>query len=156
MKPASTSMRPLPEFAPHARRVADVLQAHTRALFDAQAAGCGPGANRPRVESTVVWKSSRSSRLAFGDAALGVLIGLAAVAAFGDLADGILRLLLEFGQGFVGAALQFLRAWRSRASPTRARFPSRGGRVSTILSRRLMFERRASLRCGGAVRSGSG
>ena len=46
--------------------------------------------------------------LGLGDAALGVLIGLAPVAALDDPADGVLRLLLEFGQRLVGAALQFL------------------------------------------------
>ncbi len=56
----------------------------------------------------MVWKSSRNSRLALDDAALRVLVGLAAVAALHDPADGLLRLLFELGQRLVRAALQFL------------------------------------------------
>src|SRR5450759_4027934 len=93
--------------AAHARRVADVLHAQARPLCDAQRlyavlAGIVLGCEHRGLEILAQFA------LGFGDAALRVLIGLAPVAALHDLADGILRLLLEFGQRLIGAALQFL------------------------------------------------
>jgi hypothetical protein len=46
--------------------------------------------------------------LGLGHAALGLLRELALLRALHDLADGLLRLLIEFGQHLLGAALQLL------------------------------------------------
>src|ERR1035441_719926 len=93
--------------AAHARRVADVLQAQARALCDAQRLyAILPGIVLGGEHRGL--KILAEFALGFGDAALRVLIGLAPVAALRDLADRVLRLLLEFGQRLIGAALQFL------------------------------------------------
>ena len=78
--------------------------------------------------------------LGFGDAALGVLVGLAAVAALRDLADGLLRLLLEWASASSVRRSSSLSLAVSRFSHSRASSFSRRS-SSAIFSRSCCFER---------------
>ncbi len=153
MKPASTSMRPLPSTRRTRAGSRTSLQAHAHALFDAQ------GLNA--VLARIVLGGEHGGlkilaqlALGFGDAALRVLIGLAAVAALRDFADGLLRLLFEARQGGIGAALQFLQLGGLALLPFARDFLFAPVQFRQLFAQALL-QRLRSFRCGDAVRRGS-
>src|ERR1035437_5243052 len=107
MKPTSTSKRPWPR---RRRTRAGSRTSFTRRRAPSSVrSGCMRSCREwSCVERTVVWKSSSSSRLALETRRTASWSALRRSPALRDLADGILRLLLEFGQRLIGAALQFL------------------------------------------------
>ena len=97
MKPASTSMRSLPSMR-RTRAGSRTSFSRTRAPSSIRS-----GWMRPWRESSCGGEHGgleifAQFALGLGDAALRVLLGLASVGALRDPADGILRLLFEFGQ----------------------------------------------------------
>ena len=136
MKPASTSMRPSASLR-RTRAGSRMSCSRTRTpssmrrRLDAVLARIVLGGEHGGLEILAQFA------LDLGYAPLRFLLGFAPVAALRDLADGLLRLLLEARQRLVAAALQFLAAWRSRAFPIRAPVPSRVAPARPASSRRL-------------------
>ena len=140
------------QHAAHARRFAHVLQAHARALFDLAAAVCGPGRESSCVESTVVWKSSRSSRL---------VLATRRCASWSALRRSppcaILPMVSCACSSNLASASSVRRSSSlslavSRFSHSRAISFSRAVQLHRSCSRSVCFRAPASLRCGGAVR----
>ena len=140
------------QHAAHARGLADVLQAHAHALFDARAAVCGPGANRPgwrarwsgspRAVRAWSWRrgAARPGRPCAGRRPATIL-PMVSCACSSNLR-----------QRLIGAALQFLDLGGLALLPLARHFLLARGRARSILLAQARLRAPASLRCGGAVR----
>ena len=140
MKPASTSMRPFASLR-RTRAGSRTSRRRTRAPSSMRSGAMRPWRESSSVARTVVCEILAQLALGFGHAALRFLLGLALVGALRDLADGLLRLLLETRQRLRRCGAPAPSAWRvSRFSHSRASSFSRRS-SSASAWRRFCFER---------------